>query len=210
MKFKRIIENKQGALKDEFQTAFEKVEKDIKSDIERELENFKRRIGNIAQEFQSLSIKNSFDSNLNIDIDSGIDKWGLLSVGAGVAGLIYTIAATNFWNPLGWAAIAFSVATIVLGFYKSVRKAFSDSYKMSEQRKAVDENLRKISNEIKGKTYESIAKHIDENIAPNRGKIVKVLEDSVDNVKRASEYFRALRDSEVVPLANQIKNEGGL
>ena len=206
MKFKRIIENKQVDLKYKFQTAFEKVEKDIQSDIERELENFKRRIGNIAQEFQSLSIKNSFDSSLNIDIDNGIDKWGLLSVGAGVVGLIIT----QFWNPVGWVAIAFSVATIALGAYKSVRKSFSDSYKMSEQRKAVDENLRKISNEIKGKTYESISKHIDENIAPNRGKIVKVLQDSVDNVKRASEYFRTLRDNEVVPLANQIKNEGGL
>lgn len=218
VKFKRIIENKQVALKYKFQTAFEKVEKDIQSDIERELENFERRIGNIAQEFQSLSIKNSFGSSLNIDIDSGIDKWGLVSVGAGVAGVLGTITAANLWNPAGWAAasalvitaLAFSVATIALGAYKSVRKAFSDSYKMSEQRKAVDENLRKISNEIKGKTYDSIKEHIDENIAPNRGKIAKVLQDSIDNVKRASEYFMALRDSEVVPLANQIKNEGGL
>lgn len=218
VKFKRIIENKQSALKDEFQIAFEKVEKDIQSDIERELENFERRISNIAQEFQSLSIKNSFDSSINIDIDSGIDKWGLFSVGAGVVGVLGTITAANLWNPAGWAAasalvitaLAFSVATIVLGAYKSVRKAFSDDYKMSQQRKNTDENLRKISNEIKGKTYESISKHIDENIAPNINKIAKVLQDSVDNVKRASEYFRALRDNEVVPLANQIKNEGGL
>lgn len=134
----------------------------------------------------------------------------MLSVGAGVVGLISTIAATNFWNPLGWAAIAFSVAAIALGAYKSVCKAFSDKYKMSQQRKNADENLRKISEEIKDKAHESISKHIDENIAPNRGKIVKVLQDSVDNVKRASEYFRTLRDNEVVPLANQIKNEGGL
>lgn len=209
-RFKKIIEYKQGVLKYKFQIAFQKVEVELQKDIEREIKNFERRIGNIAQEFQSLSIKNSFDSSLNIDIDSGIDKWGLLSVGAGIAGLIYTIAATNFWNPLGWAAIAFSVATIVLGAYKSVRKAFSDKYKMSQQFKNVDENLRKISEEIKDKAHESINKYIDENIAPNRGKIVKVLQDSVDNVKRASEYFRALRDSEVVPLANQIKNKGGL
>lgn len=217
-RFKRIIENKQGALKYKFQIAFEKVEKDIQSDIERELENFERRIDNIAQEFQSLSIKNSFDSSLNIDIDSGIDKWGLFSVGTGVAGVLVTMTAANLWKPAGWAAasalvitaLVFSVATIFLGFYKSVRKFFSDSYKMSEQRKAVDENLRKISEEIKDKAHKSINEHIDENIAPNRGKIVKVLQDSVDNVKRASEYFMALRDNEVVPLANQIKNEGGL
>ncbi|ETD23495.1 GTPase [Helicobacter macacae] len=217
-RFKKIIEYEQGALKYKFQIAFEKVEKDIQSDIERELVNFERRIGNIAQEFQSLSIKNSFDSNLNINIDSGIDKWGLVSVGAGVAGVLVTMTVANLWNPAGWAAasalvitaLVASVASLVLGAYKSVRKAFSDDYKKSQQRKAVDENLRKISNEIKGKTYESISKHIDENIAPNRGKIVKALQDSVDNIKRASEYFRALRDNEVEPLANQIKNEGGV
>lgn len=217
-RFKKIIEYEQGALKYKFQIAFEKVEKDIQSDIERELVNFERRIGNIAQEFQSLSIKNSFDSNLNINIDSGIDKWGLFSVGAGVVGVLGTITAANLWNPAGWAAasalvitaLTFSVATIALGFYKSVRKAFSDDYKMSQQQKNVNENLRKISEEIKDKAHKSINEHIDENIAPNRGKIVKALQDSVDNVKRASEYFRALRDNEVVPLANQIKNEGGL
>ncbi len=204
-RFKRIIEDKQSVLNDKFQIAFEQVEKSLQSDIEVEIENFERRISNIAQEFQSLSIKNSFGSSLNIDIDSGIDKWGLVSEGAGVAGLIIT----QFWNPVGWVAIAFSVAAIALGAYKSVRKAFSDKYKMSEQRKAVDENLRKISNEIKGKTYESISKHIDENIAPNINKIAKVLQDSVDNIKRASEYFRTLRDNEVEPKAQQIKNEGG-
>lgn len=217
-RFKKIIEYEQGALKYKFQIAFEKVEKDIQSDIERGLENFERRIGNITQEFQSLSIKNSFDSNLNIDIDSGIDKWGLFSVGAGVAGVLGTITAANLWNPAGWAAasawviaaLAFSVATIALGAYKSVRKALSDDYKKSQQRKNVNENLRKISEEIKDKAHKSIDEYIHKNIAPNRGKIVKALQDSVDNIKRASEYFRALRDNEVVPLANQIKNEGGL
>lgn len=217
-KFKKIIENKQGDLKYKFQIAFQKVETDLQKDIEREIENFERRIGNITQEFQSLSIKNSFDSNLNINIDSGIDKWGLLSVGAGVAGVLVTMTAANLWNPAGWAAagalaitaLVAGVASIALGAYKSVRKAFSDDYKMSQQRKNVDSNLRKISEEIKDKAHKSINEHIDKNIAPNRGKIVKALQDSVDNLKRTSEYFRTLRDDEVVPLAKQIKNEGGL
>lgn len=219
VKFKRIIENKQGALKDEFQIAFEKVEKGLQSDIEREIENFERRIGNIAQEFQSLSIKNSFDSSLNINIDNGIDMVGLTSAGIGAALLgvgLYMKLAGGATAPAGVGiplivigAILDGIA-VVLMTYKSVANFFIKDYKMSQQRKAVNENLRKISNEIKGKTYESISKHIDENIAPNINKIAKVLQDSVDNVKRASEYFRALRDNEVVPLANQIKNEGGL
>lgn len=99
---------------------------------------------------------------------------------------------------------------IVLMTYKSVAKFFSKDYKMSQQRKNVDENLRKISEEIKDKAHKSINEHIDENIAPNIDKIAKVLQDSVDNIKRTSEYFRTLREKEVMPLENQIKKEGGL
>lgn len=220
VKFKRIIENKQGALKYEFQTAFEKAEKDIQSDIERELENFKRRIGNIAQEFQSLSIKNSFDSNLNINIDSGIDMVGLTSAGIGAALLgigVYMKVTGLATTPAGGLGIPLIVLgaildgiAVVLMTYKSVAKFFSKDYKKSQQFKNVDENLRKISEEIKDKAHKSINEHIDENIAPNIEKIAKVLQDSVDNLKRTSEYFMTLRDDEVVPLAKQIKNEGGL
>ena len=218
-KFKKIIENKQGDLKYKFQIAFQKVETDLQKDIEREIENFERRIGNITQEFQSLSIKNSFDSSLNIDIDNGIDMVGLTSAGIGAALLgvgLYMKLAGGATAPAGVGIPLIVFGAILDGFavvlmtYKSVAKFFSDDYKMSQQRKNVDSNLRKISEEIKDKAHKSINKHIYENIAPNIEKIAKVLQDSVDNLKRTSEYFRILRDDEVVPLAKQIKNEGGL
>lgn len=219
-KFKKIIENKQGDLKYKFQIAFQKVETDLQKDIEREIENFERRIGNITQEFQSLSIKNSFDSSLNINIDSGIDMVGLTSAGIGAALLgigVYMKVTGLATTPAGGLGIPLIVLgaildgiAVVLMTYKSVANFFIKDYKMSQQRKAVNENLRKISEDIKDKAHKSINEHIYENIAPNIEKIAKVLQDSVDNLKKTSEYFRTLRDDEVVPLAKQIKNEGGL
>lgn len=126
------------------------------------LDNFKRRINNSINDYSNLNMNlngNSF--SLDIDIKSGINKWGLAGSLGGTVGTIYAaIAAGNIWNPAGWTlvtlGILLSAVTVVIGAYKSVRKLFSDDYKKSEQRKAVDENLKKIITEIEKKLSEKI------------------------------------------------------
>lgn len=216
--FKSVIKNEQELLNDEFIKAFEKVQERFVKDIENEIENLQRRIGNIAKEFQSLSINNDFDTNLNINIDSGIDKAGLVGAGIGAVGLTYMVIAANLWNPAGWAAasaaviatVIISAGTIIFGTWKSVGKIFSSNYKKSEQRKAVDENLRKICQNSKEQVYKSIKNEIDKNLKPQIDKIQNSLQDSVKTIKEASEFFETLRKNEILTLANQIKKEGGL
>lgn len=216
--FKSVIKNEQELLNDEFIKAFEKVQERFVKDIENEIENLSRRIGNIAKEFQSLSINNDFDTNLNINIDSGIDKAGLVGAGIGAVGLTYMVIAANLWNPAGWAAasaaviatVIISAGTIIFGTWKSVGKIFSSNYKKSEQRKAVDENLRKICQNSKEQVYKSIKNEIDKNLKPQIDKIQNSLQDSVKTIKEASEFFETLRKNEILTLANQIKKEGGL
>lgn len=206
-KFKSVVEKKQENLGDKFKEAFEKVQERFAKDIENEIENLQRRIGNIAKEFQSLKINNSFDSNLNINIGSGIDKAGLIGAGVSLAVLI----GTQFWNPVGWGLIVLSVAGIVIGLAKSIWKAFSDDYKMSEQRKAVDENLREICDNIEDKINETITNEIiDKNLKPFVEDLQDALKSSVENIKEASGFFETLRKNEILTLANQIKKEGGL
>lgn len=206
-RFESVIETEQESLKDKFALAFENAQEKFSKDIESELENLQRRIGNIVKEFQSLSFKNEFDSNLNINIDSGIDKAGLIGAGVSLAVLI----GTQFWNPVGWGLIVLSVAGIVIGLAKSIWKAFSDDYKMSEQRKAVDENLRDICDNIEDKINEAITNEIiDKNLKPFLENLQDALKSSVENIKEASEFFGSLRENEVLPLAEQIKIEGGL
>ena len=216
--FKSVIKNEQELLNDEFIKAFEKVQERFVKDIENEIDNLQRRIGNIAKEFQSLSINNDFDTNLNINIDSGIDKAGLVGAGIGAVGLTYMVIAANLWNPAGWAAasaaviatVIISAGTIIFGTWKSVGKIFSSNYKKSEQRKAVDENLRKICQNSKEQVYKSIKNEIDKNLKPQIDKIQNSLQDSVKTIKEASEFFETLRKNEILTLANQIKKEGGL
>ena len=201
-RFESVIETEQESLKDKFALAFENAQEKFSKDIESELENLQRRIGNIVKEFQLLSFKNEFDSNLNINIDSGIDKAGLIGAGVSLAVLI----GTQFWNPVGWGLIVLSVAGIVIGLAKSIWKAFSDDYKMSEQRKAVDENLRDICDNIEDKINEAITNEIiDKNLKPFVENLQDALKSSVENIKEASEFFGSLRENEVLPLAEQIK-----
>ena len=216
-KFKSVIEDEQENLGDKFKEAFEKVQEKISEDIENEIENLQRRISNIAKEFQSLSFKNEFDSNLNINIDSGIDKKGLAMSGIGIAGLVGTIIIAG--GPVGViaagalaiAGVVISAVTIVLGAVKSVWKFFSDDYKINQQRKAVDENLRKICDNAEKEIRESIQNEIiNKNLKPFIEDLQDALKSSVENIKEASEFFGTLRKDEVLPLEKQIKIEGGL
>lgn len=212
-KFKSVVEKEQENLGDKIKEAFEKVQERFAKDIENERENLQRRIGNIAKEFQSLKINNSFDSNLYINIDNGIEMVGLLGVGVGAGALFFGGAAALLATGpiLGHILLAVSIGTLVIGAYKSMRKFFSDDYKMSEQRKAVDENLRDICDNIEDKINEAITNEIiDKNLKPFVENLQDALKSSVENIKEASEFFGSLRENEVLPLAEQIKIEGGL
>ena len=212
-KFKSVVEKEQENLGDKIKEAFEKVQERFAKDIENERENLQRRIGNIAKEFQSLKINNSFDSNLYINIDNGIEMVGLLGVGVGAGALFFGGAAALLATGpiLGPILLAVSIGTLVIGAYKSMRKFFSDDYKMSEQRKAVDENLRDICDNIEDKINEAITNEIiDKNLKPFVENLQDALKSSVENIKEASEFFGSLRENEVLPLAEQIKIEGGL
>lgn len=212
-RFESVIETEQESLKDKFALAFENAQEKFSKDIESELENLQRRIGNIVKEFQSLKINNSFDSNLYINIDNGLEIVGLLGVGGGIGALVFGGAtALLATGPiLGPILLAVSIGTLVIGAYKSMRKFFSDDYKMSEQRKAVDENLRDICDNIEDKINEAITNEIiDKNLKPFVENLQDALKSSVENIKEASEFFGSLRENEVLPLAEQIKIEGGL
>lgn len=138
---------------------------------------------------------------------------GLLCVGVGAGALFFGGAAALLATGpiLGPILLAVSIGTLVIGAYKSMRKFFSDDYKMSEQRKAVDENLREICDNIEDKINETITNEIiDKNLKPFVEDLQDALQSSVENIKEASEFFETLRKNEILTLANQIKKEGGL
>ena len=206
--FERVIKEKQEAL--DFENASKQSQKEFQEELKDELENLQRRIGNVAEEFREISLHNQFDSSIDIKIDSGINKMGLLGVGVGAGGLAWAIiAGTNIWNPLGITMIALSAIGLIISFAKAVGGFFSKNYKKAQQRKEVDKNLKKISQDMQGKVEESICKYIKDEIKPHINKLQDELKQNIENIKRLSEFLEDSQ-SEVKILANEIKIEGGL
>lgn len=209
-KFERVIKKEQEALKIDFENASKQVQEEFQKELKNELENLQRRIGNVAEEFREISLHNQFNSSLDIKIDSGINKMGLLGVGVGAGGLVYAIVAMgNAWNPVGIAMIAFSAIGLIISFYKSIRGFFSTEYKKAQQRKEVDKNLKTISQDMQDKVTKSIHAYIKDEIKPHINKLQDELKQNIENIKRLSEFLEDSQ-SEVEVLANEIKIEGGL
>jgi hypothetical protein len=120
------------------------------------LDNFKRRINNSIHDNSNFNMNLSGSSfSLDIDIKSGINKWGLAGSIVGSFGSFGGLAALSGINPIGLAILSIlAVATVIIGLFKSLRKVFSDDYKKSEQKKAVDANLKKIITEVEKKLSE--------------------------------------------------------
>lgn len=148
-KFEQILSDESPKIETSLENISKNIADSISNDIKYEIENLKRRMENGIKDLSELKISSKFDSNIQVDIKSGIDKMGFV-VSAGSTGLlIYGIV--NWWNPTGWLAITAAVASVLaslIGLVKSVLGFFSKDYRASQQKNAVEENLSKIKNEI--------------------------------------------------------------
>lgn len=160
------------------------------------LDNFKRRINNSIHDYSNFNMNlNGNNFILDIDIKSGINKWGLAGsiVGSfgsygGLAALVGTI------NPIGFAILSvLAVATVVIGFVKSFFKFFSNDYKKSEQRKAVDENLKKIITEIEKKLSEK-TDEIFKELSLNISTINKDLEVVLNHIQKLNNLIYTTKE----------------
>ncbi len=155
--FEEIINVNIGILSSNIPISLKNEIEKFQNKIIETLDNFKRRINNSIHDYSNFNMNlngNSF--TLDIDIKSGINKWGLTGsiVGSfGSFGGLTALAGTI--NPIGFAILSIlAVATVIIGLFKSLKKAFSDDYKKSEQRKTVDANLKKIITEVEKKLSE--------------------------------------------------------
>ncbi|MGI2096987.1 hypothetical protein [Shewanella glacialipiscicola] len=137
-----------------------------------EINRFETKIDDIVSRFEShtntlMATFNNIDSTnieLDINIDNGINVWGIVGAVGGGALLMFT--------PMGWALLAISASTLVFQAYKALRSFFSNSYKFSQQRQSVEENIDKISDRISVQIT---------------GNLNSVMEDVELNVKRISD-----------------------
>ncbi|WP_232780166.1 apolipoL family protein [Helicobacter pylori] len=136
----------------EFQKGMEKLGENIKKRfkeceerfyeyIKEDIEQFEERIKDSLVNLNRINIGSGFDSIININIDSGINKIGLVASIGGLIALLMTPV-------LGEFALAAGIVLGAIGIFKSVWSFFDSDYKKSQQRKEVDKNLDKVCEKI--------------------------------------------------------------
>ncbi|GAA8283595.1 hypothetical protein HpNP120_06750 [Helicobacter pylori] len=153
----------------------EQFSKDVKEDIEQ----FEERIKNFLIMLDRINIGSGFDPIINID--SGIDKIGLLGSVAGLIVLLMTLV-------LGEFALVSGLVLGAIGIFKSVWSFFDSDYKKSQQRKEVGKNLDKVCEKI----TENMRNQI-ENGKKGASEMIEKLKAnlrSVDNYKRMKRQLK--------------------
>ncbi|GAA8324451.1 hypothetical protein HpNP14_08290 [Helicobacter pylori] len=108
-------------------------------EIKKDIEQFEERIKDSLVNLNRINIGSGFDPIINID--SGIDKIGLLGSVAGLIVLLMTLV-------LGEFALVSGLVLGAIGIFKSVWSFFDSDYKKSQQRKEVGKNLDKVCEKI--------------------------------------------------------------
>lgn len=168
---------------------------------------FESKLQKILQKFQEklkISTENNFKINnkipLNINIDNGLNKTALFGALGGMV-----VAVANFWNPGGWVFLALSVISGLIGVFKSIRKMFDKNYKRSQQKKSVDENLRKIAAELQDDIKKQL-EYNNKNIKDPMDNIKNTLLDPIEHLKTTISNLDKIKD-DLNKLANTVRKD---
>lgn len=190
---KNIQKNAQNTGK-EICKNFKRISENFASKLEEKSKHFKERLDKVMDESNFLEIQIG-DHSFGFDTKSGFDIGRATATVLGAVGVI--VGLLNVWNPFGWAIGAVGLAGVVLGAYKSVKKMFSEDYKMSEQRRVSDEAIRqceerfdeKVSSEIK-----NIEEKIIESLDEAKGKISQMIDGFRESKELIESSLEAMND----------------
>ncbi len=118
---------------------FEKDEQQFRKDLQEDIKQFEERIKDSLVMLNRINIDSGFDFSFNID--SGINKIGLLSSIGGLALLLMTPIVGEF-------ALIGGLVLGAIGIVRSVWGFFDSDYKKSQQRKEMNKNLDKACEKI--------------------------------------------------------------
>lgn len=122
---------------------FQKTAEDILSRFEKHAQELTASYGKLG----SMRFNQPF--NLNIKIDNGVNVAGLLASLVGIAAAPFTGGASLWF-------VGASVLTALVSIGKALWSALSTDYKMSQQRQALDKNLRSAADQLRNMLRESL------------------------------------------------------
>lgn len=167
-KFKSVFEETLYEQLEILQKNIEKTNKKSVSEFEdmtkEAIDKLQERMAITVNSYQHSSRLKDIQLDLSLRMESGVNKWGLVGTAIGVA-------ATMWWNPVGWVAGVLAGVGLVISFAKAIWSIFDSDYKKSQQRKNVDANLSRVSDKVRDSIYESI------------NKLVPSIEQELDQLK---------------------------
>lgn len=188
-------------------TEQQKLEENLPVLINDELTRFKSEISGVINKFKqhaSELLKSQSDMkagklhsgfDIKINIDSGMKVSNLLGALVG-AGLM-------IWNPAGVVLMAISAVTIFVSIVKAVRSFFSTDYKMTQQRKAVNENLANLSDTMNTAMQQSLLSALPE-LEIKIAQLKNAIQEPVKQLAEMSVIFLKSK-VELLKLSKQIE-----
>lgn len=128
---------------------FQKAAEDILSRFEKHAQELTSSYGKLG----SMRFNQPF--NLNIKIDNGVNVAGLLASLVGIAAAPFTGGASLWF-------VGASVLAALVSIGKALWSALSTDYKMSQQRQALDKNLRSATEQLRDMLRESLDSALSE------------------------------------------------
>ncbi|MEL7937765.1 hypothetical protein [Pseudomonas delhiensis] len=200
--------------KSSLRTIMESAQKELQADLPRQFDEkvgqFQKQTEEIVERYQQhandllASYENlrktqlAGDFTLNVNIDNGINVYGLL---AGLAG-----GALMIWNPMGWVLMTIGAITLLTGLVKSVWGFFDDDYKKGQQRKSAEENLDRACEEIRASLQQSMAEAVP-TLEKTIGEIREMLQAPVHQAQQVSNKLDSAH-LHLKQLASNLKTEG--
>lgn len=165
---KREINLQEKQLSENLPEVMDKEVVRFQKEIEEVVIRFEEQARELSAIYSKLNISQlGGNFKFNLDIDNGIKVGGLLlSIGTGI---IATIASGGWILVIGLAASVLAAGKAIMGF-------FSSDYRKSQQRKSLDENLSKSTEELKKSLNETLKGAFQE-IAQKIHKIENIIED---------------------------------
>ena len=176
------------------------------------LKEFEEEINEIVSknERYTAELLKSFECSTEFDFDfepifniknSGNITGTISSLIIGVTGVIVSLS-----NPVGWVIIALSVAGMIISVGKNILGFFNHGYRSSQQKKATDENIEKMANQLS----ESIRENIKNVHDPLMEGVVKVKDKLSFKTKYVNGMNQLFQEAErkLKILSWEIEQEG--
>ena len=192
----KVLEEEQDGLKENIEDTLKKSISKFNDRIIGDIEDFKRKISLTIKDFKETTLNSiNENANININIDSGLDKMGLAGSLLGAGSLAWGTPAILALGPvLGPVILAVGAITLVISFAKSLWGMISSKYKMSQQKETASKNIDAIADQINIAIQHSLSgtngeSGIFDKMEEQIEEITELLKEPSKRIGSAVEYF---------------------